>query len=418
MSPRYAKPLILRTLPKDRHVVVEASAGTGKTYTLEHLVVDLILTTDVTIAQVLVVTFTERATGELRQRVRAILQRLLDLRKDDPNAAGLPDDACWILDDQARARLERALRQFDTATISTIHGFCRRILTEHAFANQRLFAERNVDGREAFASAFRDTVREVLAVDPACRPILETWLANWNVDQLEALLYEATRERAELLPALDDAWVDPGGAEEGPARDLAAIDADVVRLESLAVQRFLPLVVERLERRKREQGLFDFDDMLGLVRRSLSGEHGEALARILRGRYAVALIDEFQDTDEVQWEIFRRVFFDGAGDTRLYVIGDPKQAIYRFRGADVETYLSAKAEILGAGGARVALLDNYRSTRSLIDAYNSILDQGAPEPFFTSEGIDYAEPVACGNRDLRLMGPGGEEAAPVHVFEV
>jgi len=408
MRLRHRKPEILREIPKDRHAVIEASAGTGKTFTLEHLVVDLILTTDVTIAQVLVVTFTERATSELRQRVRAILQRLLDLREEEPGTAGLPDEACWILDDEARARLERALRQFDTATISTIHGFCRRVLTEHAFANQRLFAEKNVDGREAFAAAFLDAVRDTLAVDPACRPLLDRWLAARSLDTLEELLHGAMRERAELRPFHDD----------DASRDLAAIDEGAAALEALAVQRFLPVVRDRLERRKREQGLFDFDDMLTLVQRNLQGEHGEALVRILRGRYAYALIDEFQDTDEVQWEIFRRVFFESPGTNHLYLIGDPKQAIYRFRGADVETYLDAKREILDAGGARVALRANYRSTSGLIDGYNRILDQRADPPFFTSGGIDYSEPVSCGEPKLRLVDPDGRDAAPVHVLEV
>lgn len=409
MRLRHPKPEILREIPKDRHAVIEASAGTGKTFTLEHLVVDLILTTDVLISQILVVTFTERATGELRQRVRAILQRLLDLREEEPGTAGLPDEACWILDDAARARLERALRQFDTATISTIHGFCRRILTEHAFANQRLFAENNVDGREAFAAAFLETVRDTLAVDPACRPLLDRWLTVRSLAKLEDLLHGAMRERAELRPFHDD-----GDA----TRDLAAIGDGAATLEALAVQRFLPIVRDRLERRKREQGLFDFDDMLTLVQRNLQGEHGEALVRILRGRYAYALIDEFQDTDEVQWEIFRRVFFESRGTNHLYLIGDPKQAIYRFRGADVETYLGAKREILDAGGARVALRANYRSTGGLIEGYNRILDQRAEPPFFTSGGIDYAEPVSCGDPKLRLVDPDGRDAAPVHVFEL
>ncbi|HWV37896.1 MAG TPA: UvrD-helicase domain-containing protein [Vulgatibacter sp.] len=408
MRLRHPKPEILREIPKDRHAVIEASAGTGKTYTLEHLVVDLLLTTDVTIANILVVTFTERATGELRQRVRSILQHLLDLREETPGAPDLPDEACWILDDAARARLERALRQFDTATISTIHGFCRRILTEHAFANQRLFAEKNVDGREAFEVAFLDVVRDTLAVDPTLRPLFERWLSKRSLSALEDLLYEAMRERAELRPFFD------GDASQ----DLAAIDEGRAALEALAVQRFLPVVRERLARRKREQGLFDFDDMLTLVRENLRGAHGEALARILRGRYAYALIDEFQDTDEVQWEIFRRIFFESGGANRLYLIGDPKQAIYRFRGADVETYLEAKREILEAGGARVALRANFRSTSGLIDGYNRILDQRADPPFFTSGGIDYREPVSSGKPELRLVDAEGRDAAPVHVFEM
>ncbi len=448
---RYPKPAILAEIPKDRHTVIEASAGTGKTFTLEHLVVDLLLTTDTAISEILVVTFTERATSELRARVRAILLRLLELREEDAAGEEISDERCWILGTKERARLERALRQFDSATISTIHAFCQQILREHAFANQRLFSETNVDGREAFAEAFRETLRRELAVDPRHLPILDRWLAVHGLAELEAFLFDVARQRGSILPRLDYAGADEGrgeaakgggaaaagdaagergaagggdGAGGDAAADLAAVDSQRISLEALVVQRFLPIVQARLASHKRERGLFDFDDMLSLVRDNLVGEHGDALVGILRGRYDFALIDEFQDTDEVQWEIFRRIFFESGGANRLYLIGDPKQAIYRFRGADVETYLAAKRELLEAGGARVALEQNFRSTGALIDGYNLILDQGAKAPFFTSnaggtgEGIDYSEPVSCGNPALRLLGPDDEDAAPIHLFEV
>ncbi|AKU89701.1 UvrD-helicase domain-containing protein [Vulgatibacter incomptus] len=497
---RYEKPAILGRLPKDRHAVIEASAGTGKTYTIEHLVVELVVEAGVPIAEILVVTFTEKATSELRARVRKLLVDLLALTPDKSAAATVPDERCWILDDEKRAKLERALRDFDSATISTIHSFCQRILTEHAFANQRLFSEQRVDGREAFSAAFQEALRTDLAVDPEHAALLAVWLESKTVPDLEKLLHACAGKRGRLLPIWDEPALDraisafpvasdfelllkdemkaakgrsatapmnryaflrdelrsypsngaflekvaalqslrkpgrekwlgelravldeipPGGPAIDALREpVAALDDGIVSLEALVVQRFLPCVQARLAGRKQVQGLFDFDDMLSLVRDSLQGAHGEALVGLLRERYRYALIDEFQDTDELQWEIFRRIFFESGGKNFLFLIGDPKQAIYRFRGADVETYLAAKGELVAAGGAREALTENFRSTARLIEAYNRILDQQGDPPFFTRAGIGYEEPVRCGNQALELLGPDGEPAAPIHVFEL
>src|ERR1700746_1879453 len=119
-------------MPLDRSVVIEASAGTGKTYTLEHLVVELLLQGDVTLDRILVVTFTEKATNELRLRLRAKIKELAS-----------------ELDGPARQKLRQALRSFDRATVATIHAFCQRVLRENAFASARMFQEQQVDGRDA-----------------------------------------------------------------------------------------------------------------------------------------------------------------------------------------------------------------------------------------------------------------------------
>jgi exodeoxyribonuclease V beta subunit len=160
-SPRYEKPAILAQIPRDRAAVIEASAGTGKTYTLEHLVVDLILETDTRIEEVLVVTFTERATAELRRRVREKLEELLN---HTGMAEGVPDGQCWTLGPDARRRIQAALTSLDAATISTIHGFCQRVLSEQAFHNGRLFGEKQVDARSAFSAAFLDELRSRFAL--------------------------------------------------------------------------------------------------------------------------------------------------------------------------------------------------------------------------------------------------------------
>jgi len=415
---RYRKPSILASIPKDRHTVIEASAGTGKTFTLEHLVVELILS-GVEISQILVVTFTRPATSELVARIRQLLVKLLDLDEDEGGDA--PDEDCWILDQQARARIELALRKFDTATISTIHSFCQGILREHAFANQRLFSEEMVDRDEAFHRAFQEVIREQIAVHPRWSLLLGRWLQEKDLDALEDLLARCAAVRGPVLPR----WIDPGPADGGEGERMLAAIGSSTTLEALVVQEFLPPIQERLVARKREAGLIDYEDMLSLLRDSLRGAHGPALVSILRERFRYALIDEFQDTDELQWDVFRTIFFEsdrrdpeGRKLNLLYLIGDPKQAIYRFRGADVETYLRARETLLAAGGARVALRQNFRSTGALIAGYNEILAQGGEQPFFTHPKIVYDEPVACGNEILELLDGAGGEAPPIHVFEI
>ena len=102
--------------------------------------------------------------------------------------------------------------------------------------------------------------------------------------------------------------------------------------------------------------------MLAWVWRALDGRSGADLAKVLRERFHCALVDEFQDTDDLQWRIFRRLFVEGGAHNRLFVVGDPKQAIYAFRGADVFAYLKARDELTAGGKSAVQLVENFRST--------------------------------------------------------
>src|ERR1019366_1951729 len=208
-APRIARPSVLRGVPLDRHAVIEASAGTGKTFTLEHLVVELVLTADVTLDRILVATFTEKATNELRVRVRAKLEELLAGRVADADEAQVRAGDFWTLDDAARARLARALHGFDGATIATIHAFCQRVLRENAFASGRLFEEQQVDGRDTFGRALRDALRSDVARDPARAVWLEAALqAGWSIADLESLLWSCTQAKGELRPVFDPATLD------------------------------------------------------------------------------------------------------------------------------------------------------------------------------------------------------------------
>ncbi len=490
MTGHWPRPPVLDRIPRRGDVVIEASAGTGKTYTLEHLVIDLILTEGLRLEEILVVTFTEKAAGELSARLRAAMARI----QTGPFEAS----EGWRIDESARLRLNRALTSFDGASISTIHAFCKRMLTEHAFVNGRLFREELVDGRALFHETFLDVVRRTLATDPELRTYLTAWLQRSSLEALIDRLFEAhTRggriepafdptafrralrdlRRMELTPAVmkptlqradlrgskqkavlsrlsslrailanDDpdavpATLDALGQREerGPhafvdylvdaltpvSNDsprlaelviaLRALAQTWVPLDSAIVQVTLPVVQSRLRENKRATGRFDFDDMLTLVDEALAGPARDELLSTLRRRFKVALIDEFQDTDRVQWSIFRQVFADSP-DHRLVVIGDPKQAIYGFRGADVQTYLQARAHLTRHGSAVVHLTETYRATPALATTVNRLLDQTRSLPFFTGE-IRYDHPVRAAGAPP-ILELDDRPASAVHVFSV
>jgi len=485
--------------PSARRVVVEASAGTGKTFFLEHRLADLVIAAGATLDQILVVTFTEKATRELRARIRDLLDRMARA-EGDVAAPGAP---AWTIDDAVRARLADAALAFDRAPIHTIHAFCQRVLIEDAFAGRRLFDQTQVPDEAAFDDAFLAVLRGRFARDPDDLPVLRAWLrAGKSVDTLRDLLLACLRADAPIAPAFSPerlttaitgaraalaaagpapGWVDaidlhsatrkatPGwlgtieravdAAPGEPFADLAALDqardvlvkltdkvipalgkarsatlvglgdaltrmlAAAVPFEAAIASHLLPPVLERIGDDKRERGQFDYQDMLRLVHVVLlDPERGPALAARLRRRHPWALIDEFQDTDPVQWDIFHRVWAapaaagadDGpAPDGGVMIVGDPKQAIYGFRGADVHTYLRARDELRADGAAQVVLDVNRRSSTALVDAVNALLVRGPlQDPFFTG-GITYDHPVtAAGDVDAAALG------APVRVLEL
>jgi exodeoxyribonuclease V beta subunit len=491
------RPLELDGIDLRVGTVIEASAGTGKTYLLEHLVLDLVATGRARLEEILVVTFTERATAELLARVRARIDEALSAPDGDgaPGATGAGAEAesgrAWRFDTAARQRLLAARGSFDAMAISTIHGFCQRILGEEPFATQRLLQQTQTDGRRLFAEVFRDRLRHRFAVSPEYTDYLNTYLAlggGATIDRLEDLLYRAfeleqassveapwdtpydeavldrvlaalaalpcdsarvaaafkamvgrkkVREkfeqaiavarrclaegtRAPFLAHLDrettfrDYLGDLDEVPEGdPTRGALAVLARALLdsappLEEALVQRFLPEIAQAVRGRKLDQGLFDFNDMISTLAEALdAGPSGAALAARIRSRYRIALIDEAQDTSPDQWRIFRRCFLDSGGANPLVLVGDPKQAIYGFRGADVQTFLGAAEELVARGGQRLVLSVNHRSHAEVVAACNAICASSGEAPFFTG-GVRYDHPVrsARGPLDPAEERPG------------
>jgi exodeoxyribonuclease V beta subunit len=471
--------------------VIEASAGTGKTYLLEHLVLDLVATGRARLEEILVVTFTERATAELLARVRARIDEALSSPDSDgdgaPGVSGAGAGGAWRFDAAARQRLLEARSSFDAMAISTIHGFCQRILGEEPFATQRLLQQTQTDGRRLFAEVFRDRLRYRFAVSPGYTDYLHSYLSlggGASIDRLEELLYRAfeleqaspgeapwdtpydeavldrvlgalgalpcdsapvaaafkamvgrkkVREkfeqaiavarrcladgtRAPFLAHLDRETTflaylgDLDEVPEGdPARGALAVLARAIldsapTLDEALVQRYLPEIGQAVRRRKLDEGLFDFNDMISTLAEALDGPSGAALAARIRSRYRVALIDEAQDTSPDQWRIFRRCFLDSAGANPLVLVGDPKQAIYGFRGADVRTFLGATDEMVARGGRRLVLSVNHRSHAEVLAACNAICASSGEAPFFTG-GVRYDHPARSARGPL---DPGAE----------
>jgi exodeoxyribonuclease V beta subunit len=486
--------------------LIEASAGTGKTYTLATIVTRLVVERGLRIGQVLAVTYTEAATQELRERLR---QRLTLLARVAAGAL-LPDDEGEValcreivrrqqrVEDPIalRQRLQRASRELDTAAVHTIHGFCTRVLADHALETGEPFDAAGVVGndRELRETVAHDLWR-VLAADAGEADVLRAlWaspdeLAQWidallraprvlpaptdagpspvadvrdaaqalreawclhGVDartSIEAAIAAGVLNKKSYNPtALETLWASlhdwsrattaavPRGKLElltaaklasctNKGRDAqrpqspvcqaaqALLDAHARQADWLA-KRKLALIHRvrddarrRLAQLKRQRGVRSYDDLIDGVARALDGPHARALIAQLRRQYHAALVDEFQDTDARQWSIFRRVFGDDSDealpalddDVRparfLALVGDPKQAIYGFRGGDVQTYLRARDVAQPAP----PLQRNFRSRPCLLRAIDALY-AAAGDAAFGAEGIGFRSVEPGGRR--------------------
>ena len=203
MPEHYHRPPVLERTPRNRHTVIEASAGTGKTFTIEHLVIDLLVHGDMPLEKILVLTFTERAATELRRRIRAKIEEILFNPCRDTNCHLKQPGNVWWIDAKATQRLTSALFSFDAASISTIHSFFNRVLIEHAFDTGRLFEGTLTDGRTLFTRAFKHVLRRSLARQPGGpAELLALWLEQTgkDVEWLENRLYTCHISRRIILP--------------------------------------------------------------------------------------------------------------------------------------------------------------------------------------------------------------------------
>ena len=458
-----------------RHALIEASAGTGKTYTLENLVVRLLKERqDIAIENILMVTFTEKATSELKTRIQEKLVQEIRSVGDGQGGGTIVQ------------KIRDTLDAFDTASIYTIHGFCHTVLKGFAFENGSLFQNEVVDDAPIFDTLMKEQMRKVwpevhgehltemlhvagfstrkdhflalvvkiarrvfrpavgdeikpdtqdqsieqirstiitlvmalkllIGVPPAFSDgfnrlnihggskkslmekmviPLETYLSQIDessfaladlLELLKKIKAVESSKRQGIKCLLPEKWTKKGNNIQ-VCPNLEAIAQRLEGLAEVLVQLTYYLAIRAIKqlqadaaRVKRQNGWISYDDMLSQVASALHSEHCSGLIQTLRAKYKIAFVDEFQDTDPVQWRIFKRLFLDhcsGSCENLLILIGDPKQAIYSFRGADVYAYLEARNEmerLSGTGGARLySLATNYRSKPELVAAFNDL----------------------------------------------
>ncbi len=368
--------------------VLEASAGTGKTYTIAALTARAIAEGTAELNQLLLVTFGRMATNELRLRVRerlvyvescladAMARRVATAQLGPLEAmltTGHPDElAC------RRQRLSRALAEFDAATIATTHEFCLQMLDGLGVLGDR-------EPHATVVEHLTDLTREVTT---------DLYLRRYAASGSPPMSYDEALEIAnQAVEAVHARLVPTGLAPDDPSASGERVA-------------FATAVRQEVERRKRAGRLFTYDDMLTRLRDALADpEHGKAAADRLRQRYRIVMVDEFQDTDPIQWEILRRAFH---GHSTLILIGDPKQAIYAFRGADVFSYLDAVQQ---ADQVR-SLTVNRRSDQALVDALDVLLGDAA----LGDERIAIRRVTA--EHQQRRLSPSGDKqdiVAPVRV---
>jgi exodeoxyribonuclease V beta subunit len=485
---------------------LEASAGTGKTFALAGLFLRLLVEEKIPADKILVVTFTEAATAELRDRIRKRLLEALRMFEgaapSDPFLMALRDKPETDVD-SAVPLVRDALEMFDLVSIHTIHGFCQRTLQDSAFESGILFdvelvADQEGLIREVAADYFRRQIHQTdplltsVAVEKGVTPeVLSRMLRKFltfpdlqlETGELCVGVEEAERAVAEGFAACVAAWKDLDARREAisaffqlrpvwtrgvhakPERVLAEMEALSACLEpdtmctlmwdaiaffaqsaveedirkgksmpeappgllelfrSCEVLRgatvdyalahrlaFLRAAQSEISQRKQQAKQQSFDDLITRLADALDGQSGEALARSVREKYRVAMIDEFQDTDPLQSKIFTRIFGEGTG-RRLVLIGDPKQAIYGFRGADVHAYLKA-----AESGEPYSLDTNWRSETALVRAINTVFENAGRSTAFVESGILFDPVKSGGTADREALTIDGAREAPLQVW--
>lgn len=385
--------------PPTGRVSIEASAGTGKTYSLNQLVVLHVIHFGVTPDQVLLVTFTRAATAELRHKTRDMCQRALHVLSSG-NTTDLPWLASVLANEQLTAlgieRLTAFLSRYDEANISTIHGFCQKVLRRAGLASTAPAGAalvENVD--EIVDQIVTDALAERLAVDAAWfdaprdvtpRPAASGKNVVAAVREMRALVKKILNNPgATVLPASGD------NSLAGEIADLARDIVDKVRDWCL------------------RHNIVTHDDLVRLAADTIAARDKDGsylpsarqAASDLARQLSLVMVDEFQDTDEMQWRIFESIHHHSPeGSSTLVTVGDAKQAIYRFRGADVGVYVKAEAAVAN----KFRLSTNRRSNTHLIGALERLFTNVSGEgfPFDAAGGVAFVPVVADDTKSAGL----------------
>ena len=482
--------------------LIEAAAGTGKTHNIQNLAARLIVEKNFPIGTIVIVTFTEKAAGELADRLRIVLETLVQFLQNgscndsaqQKRAKELIEafDAKGIPRTVQLQRLQEALRDFDENRVSTIHGFCARVLKENAFESSVVFKQRlekNIDfyidkllgdfcriqryssdplpGAElldvkslhnpiktmlsrnglqfSFVRKSLHSRKEILArLDELQNKIREDWfdlqifadlkdcLKNINsmpgnkyLEYCRKLVSEIEESDhcnwqefyRKVKPLRASIFIDGAHAKSKNNRekvrelvedcDLFKFAEDYCMVIESDCQVYFQLkardfVREKLDEWKSRDNFMGFDDLLNGVQQALIRSR---LCDALQKKFNAGIIDEFQDTDMVQYDIFKRIFIQRP-DPVFFMVGDPRQAIYSFRGGDLATYMTARKECIAAGGGVYTLTTNYRSSKPLINAFNRFFRHNS---LFASNDIVYNNARVPDDKPVCGMLLDGEE---------
>ena len=449
--------------------LIEASAGTGKTYAIASLYLRMLVEKELRPEEILVVTYTDAATKELRARIRSRISEALEVmdgrETEDAFLRVFSEYSRTVGLTRVKEILERALGDFDTASIYTIHGFCLRALQDNVFESGSLYDTKLITDQtellqelldDFWRMHFFDESATLLsyALQHKASDVFTSLLngihtgsgvkvipefSNEDIAALEVECHETGKEIGKMWQERKAAIEELMKSDKGLSRAAEAYPSELIEplfvrmeayveggnpfdlfdgfvkftksgitrgtkpkssvpvhaffdlcetLHAAVQQRFLALQAElvsffrtNMPLRKQAGNVRFFDDLLEDLYHALVSESGgEALAALLRKKYRAALIDEFQDTDPVQYEIFRTIYT--GSDEPLFLIGDPKQAIYSFRGADIFAYMKAARE--AGRERRFTITENWRSTPRLLKAFNMLFDQKR-NPFIYEE---------------------------------
>jgi len=459
--------------------VIEASAGTGKTFSVAVLVLRLILEREIPVEKILMVTFTKSAVAELESRIRKFIRqayryafRKLELPED--SKVKMAVDAAGKSIEEKRDLLRKAVQGLDSLSVMTIHSFCQKTIDEFTFETGQPFDyEIMQDDSELLKSASNKYLRENLnAIED-----LEKFRKLENDIKFENM-HELLRKHLQGMTFIDsNTLIELDEVEENERIKLEALKSkieqefskikgvDISNRTELgrsrnSVDDFLPVFIKHccvkkeykyielfdfiyfdhgkkygealelqnityldffrkskdfINKIKQEKGYIFYDDQIKTVFNALSNN---SLIQKIASKYRAVFIDEFQDTDNFQYEIFKTVFTDNQGDPAekpvVFYIGDPKQSIYGWRGADLDTYKTAKADL---DEPRVRRMNtNYRSTGKMVDALNAFINPGGGFNLFMDDKIEYYN-VDQGAAGLGTLSDNGMEPEPITLWK-
>ena len=482
-------------IPLQGNKLIEASAGTGKTYSIAVLVLRLLLEKNIRIEQILMVTFTNAAVAEMEIRIRQFLRLALNIVQNDTGTETGDPTILKLIDKAVKQKgktetaklLSNAILFSDESSIFTIHSFCQQILSEYAFETRQLFNVEITEDQsgiieEAVNNYWRSNITisdirilQILKEKGFSRNMLISFAneifngkklkvhnhlnrdkilpaiisMQQDVEETQSNYLEYLKQNWELIKAVKIRKnsklfkaIDNDDIETFQNILLSELAKPEIKLQAVysfdflfeQTQRLIEIqsdfdelktdilvyflddarkhIVEEVELKKNRNRILSFHDLISKTHNAVMRSGDNGLHRELRKKYKAVFIDEFQDTDYLQYDIFNKLFFD---NSILFFIGDPKQLIYSWRGADLNTYLKAKKDV---GADIYTMTHNFRSTPALIDAMNDFFPNGrsckteeALEGPFCIKNIEYIRVFAGKEQYPQLSCPKGLDTA-------